>query len=260
MSRTTENLYIRGVRVERVIAAIDNRLRAQNLERVPDAERARVERKSDVVRIGLRRDGRWITIADDRGFSGFAQHSDGDLDGWGRDLSRDLDRSVLAIWTWDGESLVIATRWKRGKRRARLELPRDIRRGEGGRPYAPAKVLWPWLPKKEREAILRDGIALVEPPTGTGYSGLDKLLEEFDDVDADEEADAAEDEAGQIYVPLETSVGALGAAAGMANSFFSPWDKQEGDRQLLFRPILVSSGTAFTAPGDRAGVRRADDA
>lgn len=234
MSRTTENLHVRGVRVERVITAVEKRLRAQGFERVPEVERARVERTDpNLLRIGLRREGPWTSVADPRGFGSFGHAADGDLDGWGRDLSRELDRSVLAIWTWDGEGCVIATRWKRGKKRGSLELPGHARRGDDGRPRAPAKVLWPWLPKKEREAILRDGIALVARATGTGDAELDELLEGFDDL---ERLDAEyEVEGGEVVVPLETSVGAIGAAVGLATPTFSPWDEGEGDRELLFR-------------------------
>jgi hypothetical protein len=247
MSRTTENLHVRGVRVARVIGAIERYLATQGYERVPDTERARAERTvPDLLRIGLRRERRWTTIADERGFGGFGQHADGDLEGWGRALSRELDRSVLAIWTWDGESAVTATRWKRGKRRGSLELLRDATRGADGKPRAPAKVLWPWLPKKERDGILRDGIALVEKSTSTstststGDAALDALLEDFDDVDDESESESEDaDEDGDddvVYVPLETSVGAIGRAIGIEEPILDPCDERDGDAQLLFRP------------------------
>jgi hypothetical protein len=174
---------------------------------------------------------------------GLGQLADGDLEGWGRALSRELDRSVLAIWTWDGESSVSVTRWKRGKKRGSFELLRDATRGADGKPRAPAKVLWPWLPKKEREAILRDGIPLVEKAPGTGDAELDALLEGFDEGDADESADE-EGEDGLLWVSLETSLAAIGAAVGLEDPTLNPYDDEDGDTQLLFRPKRGSVGDA----------------
>lgn len=236
MSRTTENLYVRGVRTQRVVAAIEKRLRAEGLVRVSDGERAAVERtEPNLLRIAVRRDGPWVSIADARGFGGFAQAADGDLEGWGRDLSRELDRSVLTIWTWDGEGFVTATRYKRGKKRGTLELPGAAKRGDDGVPRAPAKMLWPWLPKKSRAAILRDGFAVVESrPAGTGDAELDALLEGFDD---DEDDDlVADGDDGQVYVPMETCVSALGAAIGMTNPRLNPYDDDDDAQELQFRP------------------------
>jgi len=235
MSRTTENLYVRGVRTQRVVAAIEKRLRAEGLVPVSDGERAAVERtEPNVLRIAIRRDGLWIGIADPRGFGGFAQAADGDLEGWGRDLSRELDRSVLTIWTWDGEGFVTATRYKRGKKRGTLELPGAAKRGDDGVPRAPAKILWPWLPKKSRDASLRDGFAVVERQTGTGDPELDALLEGFDDDDGNDDELVADGDDGEVYVPMETCVSALGAAIGMTNPGLNPYD--EDAQELLFRP------------------------
>jgi hypothetical protein len=229
VSHTTENLHVRGVGLPRVIAAIEKRLGTHRFERVPDRERARAEKSgAELLRVTLRRDGAWTTIA----------LVDEDLEAWGEHLSRELDRSVLTIWTWDGESSVIATRWKRGKKKGRLDLLQEAYRGDDGRARAPAKVLWPWLPKEERAALLLAGIPLVDRATGagTGDRELDKLLDGFDDVEASEVVDAdAPDVDDAVYVPLETSVHAIGAAVGMANPLVNPWDEAEGDLQLVFR-------------------------
>jgi len=241
MSRTAENLYVRGCKIERVVAAVEKRLRGKGLVRVADSERAAVERtEPELLRIALRRDGPWIAVADSRGFGGFGQRADGDLEGWGRDLSRELDRSVLTIWTWDGEGFVTATRYKREKKRGALELPRAARRGDDGVPRAPAKILWPWLPKSTREASLRDGFALVERATGTGDAELDALLEGFDDDvgDAGEEDEevVADGDDGAVHVSMDTCVAALGAAIGLTNPSLNPHDDEEA-QELLFKPV-----------------------
>lgn len=232
MSRTTETLHVYGVRIQRVRVAVESHLSARGFEPIPEIERARAERlEPQIIRIGLRREGKWTTIADARGASGFGRYAvDGDLEGWGRLLSRELDRSVLAIWTWDGEASLIATRYKRGKRRGRLELLDQAWRGEDGRPRAPAKVFWPWLPKNERETIVRDGIPLAKHRTNTGDAELDDLLDGFDDVD-----DLATDDDDLVYVPLETAVAAIGAAVGMKNPALNPWELEDGDEELVFR-------------------------
>lgn len=146
--------------------------------------------------------GNDTTIADAEGFSGFGERNEGDLDGWAKSLSRALPHSVLAIWTWDGESSVVATRWKKGTQRAQLTLLQEAYRGGDGKPRAPAKVLWPWLPPERRAAILRDGVALVEPTPAftTGDAEIDELLGGFDDDHTDD------DDGEHVYVPLETSV------------------------------------------------------
>jgi hypothetical protein len=145
---------------------------------------------------------------------------------------------VLAIWTWDGEASVVLTRWKRGKQRAKLTLLNDAFRGSDGIPRAPAKVLWPWLPREQREAVLGDGVRLVEPSAAasTGDEELDALLEDFDEADR-VDVDAGASDGAIVYVPLETSVAALGAAVGIVQPFLDPLSLGEGDQELLFRPM-----------------------
>jgi hypothetical protein len=237
MSRTTENLHVRGVRLARVVAAVESRLRSQRFARVPES---RVKPTDSVVKIVLRREGKWTTIADPRGFGGFGAHGDGDIDGWGRHLSRELDRSVLAMWTWDGEQSLIATRWKRGEMKDRLELLRDAHRDDDGVPRAPAQALWPWLPKRDREALLRDGFPLVMRARATGDVELDKLLEGFEDVDVGGDEDEKEGEgvgADPIHIPLETCVHAIGAAVGLKNPALDPHVEEDGVVILVFSAL-----------------------
>ena len=80
---------------------------------------------------------------------------------------------------------------------------------------------------------------LVEPATGTGDAELDALFEEFDDVDEQNDESDEEGEDGFLYVLLETSVAAIGAAVGMKDPALNPYDEREGDTVLLFRPKSV---------------------
>jgi hypothetical protein len=140
MSRTTESLHVRGVPVGRVIHAIEDHLRAQGAERIFDAQREDAAGSvTNLVRIVVRRDGRWTTFADSRG-SGRPAASN--LDDWAESLSRALDRSVLAVFTWDGEGYVTATRWKRGRKRGAIATPHaeedvddDVPDGPDGQVY-----------------------------------------------------------------------------------------------------------------------------
>ncbi len=109
---------------------------------------------------------------------------DTDIHTRGEQLSRALGRSVLTIWTWDGEAAVRATRWKRGASYGSLNLLDEAYRGPDGRPYASAKIFWPWLPRDRRDVILAQGIALVTPAgEPTGDPEVDALLAGFDEAD-----------------------------------------------------------------------------
>jgi hypothetical protein len=220
MSHTTESVHVRGVRLSRVVAAVESFLGVNGFVRVPDDKRAHAERiEPSLERITLRRDGAWITLADNR---------ENTLEGWGRHLSGVLARSVLTIHTWDGEQTVAVVRWKDGNRKKALSLLSQAFRGPDGRPRAPSRVLWPWLAKERRDTILREGVLLVEPMTRTGDDDLDELLEGFDEADGEL--------TGEIYVPLETTVEALGHAIGLSRPFLNPWSPEEGDLELVFRP------------------------
>ena len=153
MAHTTGTVHVRGVLTSRLLAAVDAHLGAQGLVRLPGGEAAaRAERAAPALRrIALRRDGRWLTLAD----------ADVDaLDAWGEALSSALARSVLTLWTWDGEASVVAKRWKRGRLRATLTLLQEAYAGDDGRPRAPAGVLSPWLARAAKAAFLREGLLL----------------------------------------------------------------------------------------------------
>lgn len=97
-------------------------------------------------------------------------------------------------------------------------------------------MLWPWLPREKRDAILASGIKLVAPSGGgTGDAELDTLLEGFNDADRSESLSDDGDE-DFVYVPLETSVRAIAAAVGLSRPFVDPWSPAKDDETLLFRP------------------------
>jgi hypothetical protein len=200
-------------------------MNALGFVRVADDERAEIERHDPSIRrLALRRDGRWLTFSD-----GGDEH---DIDAWGEHLSRALGRSVLAIWTWDGEASVVATRWKNGTARSVLSLLREAYR-KNAFAYAPAAVLSPWLPPTRRAAMLRQGIKLVTPSGGsTGDEELDAMLEDFDDADRLESEVIDED---HVFVSEDVSVAAIGAMVGIAHPFLDPWEPHDGDEELIFR-------------------------
>lgn len=202
--------------------------------RVGNRERARVERtEPHLRRLALRRDGNWLTFADSASRASFGEALS-ELDAWGEHLSRVLSRSVLAIWTWDGEASVRVTRWKKGKARCVLSLLHDAYRGADAFVYAPARVLWPWLPPDRRDAILREGVKLVTPSGGsTGDAEVDALLEGFDDADR-LASEGVDDE--HVFVSEGVSVAALSAAVGMRDPFLDPSEPRDEDAELLFRP------------------------
>jgi hypothetical protein len=225
MSHTTETLHVRGVRRARLLGAITERMSTLGFVRVAEPDRADVERHdASTRRLALRRDGKWLTFSD-----GGDEH---DIDAWGEHLSRALGRSVLAIWTWDGEASVVATRWKNGTARTVLSLLREAYRKDDFA-YAPAAVLRPWLPPAQRDAMIRAGIKLVTPSGGgTGDDELDALLEDFDDDDR-LETKLVED--GHVFVSEDVSVAAIGATVGIARPFLNPWEPHDGDEELIFR-------------------------
>ncbi len=201
-------------------------------------ERASLERvEPNLRRLALRRDGAWLTFADEAGFDRRTLRADpptADIDAWGEYLSRALDRSVLTVWTSESEASVRATRWKRGKTRGRLTLLDQAYRGPDGFPYAPSKVLWPWLPRARREQLLASGIKLVTPSGGsTGDPELDALLEGFDESDH-VESDGGDEDDGGVFVSEDISVRAIGAAIGMTRPLLNPSFLDEADEALVF--------------------------
>jgi hypothetical protein len=237
MSHTTETIHVRGVRRARLLRAIVERMSRLGFTPVPPEQRSRIEgSERNLRRLALRRDKKWLTLADSGGFDRRHEERvrDASIEAWGQYLSRALDRSVLTIWTWDGEAAVRATRWKRGKRRGVVSLLGDAYRGADGLPYAPAKIFWPWLPPARRSAILARGIPLVTPAgEGTGDPELDALLEGFDDADLAESA-PEDDDGDLVFVEERIAVAGLGGAVGMRNPFLDPWDPADEDEELLF--------------------------
>jgi hypothetical protein len=235
MSQITESLHIRAFSGPKLEALVKDFLLEQGFEYVEPADRARVERtEPELRRIALRRDGRWWTLADSASYG--RPQPGGAMEAWASHISSVTGRAVLALWTWDGEACVTATRWKRGRVKAKLELLRDAFRDEAGVPRAPAKVLWSWLTPEQRERLLTDGVKLVEPAArpDTGDADLDALLDSFDDDER-----AAHHELGDgdaIYVPIDTSVAALCAPVGIGDPFVDPWEPEAGDVAMVFKP------------------------
>lgn len=234
MSQITESLHIRAFSGERLRALVTDFLRRQGFEPLGPADRARVEGAApEVRRVVLRRDGRWWTLADSAAYGRLRL---GAMDAWAEHISGVTGRAVLTLWTWDGEACVTATRWKRGRVKARLELPREAFRDGAGVPRAPAKVLWSWLTPAQRDVLLADGVKLVEPAPrpDTGDPELDALLDTFDDDER-----AAHHELGEraaIRVPVDTSVAALCAPIGITDPFLDPWEPERRDVSMLFVP------------------------
>ena len=154
------------------------------------------------------------------------------VESWGKNLSGLLDRSILTIWS-DVQSRLLMKRWRRGKLRTTLTLLEDAFPGPDGLAWAPAKVLFPWLPPAKREALLHGGIRLVEPPTATGDDELDHLLNRFDDLDR---AETEIGEGGDVeFIPLDVAVRAITATAGLTRPWLHPWDPDpEGADMMLF--------------------------
>lgn len=188
----------------------------------------------------LRKRGAWCSMLDVDGYDPRRPAGDAELQLWAEELSLQLEVSVLALFTWDGEASVSATRWRHGRRRAALELLRDAYRDEHGVARAPARVFWPWLPRETRAPLLRAGIALVKPAVGsTGDAELDALLEGFaeaDDVPADFEDESEwrdEDDDDDVFVSEEISLAGIGAAIHL-HPWLTPSDVDADVHELTF--------------------------
>lgn len=234
MSQTTETLHVRGITRARFLDAVFARMKEQGWTHVPGPE-GFDPTDPEVRRLVMRRDGKWLTLADGAGFDRRMDTygPENEIQGWGEQLSRALGRSVLTIWTWDGEAAVRATRWKRGTSRGSLNLLQEAYRGPDGHPYASAKIFWPWLPRERRDAILAKGIKLVEPGgEPTGDAELDELLAGFDDADGAEVSE--DDDPDHVFVDESISVPALARAVGMRHPLLNPWMPDDGDEELVF--------------------------
>jgi hypothetical protein len=228
MSHTTEALYLRGTTKARVEEAIVKVMDKAGFERLAYAEDAGVR---PVRRLLLRRSGAWLCFADEKSddrMKGLLAPPV--IDAWGRVLSQILSRSVLVVWTWDGEASLRATRYKRGKVRGNLSLLDQLYRDSKGQVRAPAKVFWPWLPRGERAQILGDGIAMDYAASSTGDPELDNLIAGFRDDLGDDPGDGE-----SIYVGLDTSIPALANAIALRRPFIShPFDHAKPRDDLLF--------------------------
>jgi hypothetical protein len=233
MSFTSGTIHLRGVARSRVLSTIAGVLGARGLVRVRPSEQGSID-PTRLRRIALRKEGSWLTLADSDGFGGPEEAARQSVERWGKDLSSVIDRSVLTIGS-DARSRLDMKRWRRGKLRTTLTLLQDAYRGPDGLAWAPAKVLFPWLPPTRRDALLRGGIRLVEPPTATGDEEVDRLLEGFDDLDR---ADTEIGEDGEVeFTPLDVAVRAITATVGLTRPWLHPWDPdpEGGDMALLFQ-------------------------
>jgi predicted DNA-binding WGR domain protein len=239
MSRTTGSLHIRKFPRSRLVAIVTSLLEGEGLAPAPS--------KAASVRVVLRRDGDFWSVASTQWYSGFARSPTGDVGDWGKRISALTGRAVLTIWTWDGEASVVATRWKRGVAKAELTLLDQAFRGDDGIPRAPARVLWPWLDRRVRPRVLKEGIALLAPSAEvvTGDAELDALLAGFDD-DEELEVEDSVDEAGEVFVSEDTSVCAIAAAIGMKDPLFDPWGERKGDVVLSFARKGAATAPART--------------
>lgn len=201
MSTTTETTYVRGTTSARLLSSIEARFAGYELHATHVVDNPFTDPEPELPagarQVAIARKGSWFALQSDA-------HEE--LDIWGAALSKHLARSVLTLFTWDGEATVAAQRWKNGVVRVELELLRDAYRGADGRARASAKVLWPWLAKAERKKILRSGIVLSDQP----------------DVDGDD-----------IFVTEDDSSSALLRAIGAPEQ--QPWYTR-GALKLVFVP------------------------
>jgi hypothetical protein len=196
MSRTTETSYVHGTTSTKLLSALEAMMPGFELTAtrpMGDPFGDQPELPDGARQLVVARSGKWFAVASDRV---------DEINAWGRGLSKSIGRSVLTVFTWDAEPSVVAERWKAGISRVRLELLDDAYRGADGRPYAPAKVLWPWLPKDKRG----DGVKLSKRRT---------------------------DDGGIVFASLEDSVPALLRAIGAPVTY--PWHARES-LVLVFLP------------------------
>lgn len=221
MSHTTATVHVRGIRLRRLLDAVMQRMRQQGYRETAAADAER--------QLLIRKEGAWCTLVDTAG-------QEAELEAWGEDLSRLLGRSVLTLWTSDVEPCLVATRWKHGARRSRLDLPDDAYRDQHSSPRAPARVLWPWFAPTRRSTILRAGVALASPLGGaTGDAELDALL---DDLQEEEEEatpinDIEEDE-DFVDVDQNVALASVGATVGL-RPWLDPRNPGPRTRVLSFR-------------------------
>ena len=180
MSTTTECVYVRGTTAKRLRRAILDTMRARGLAFHGERQQGNPFTESPPPRppqareVSILRHGRWFAIQS-------AALDEVDL--WGKALSTSLERSVLAVWTWDGEAVLVASRWKGGVVRLKLQLPRERHRDGKGALRAPARVLRPWLAPASRAKVLREGILLRDAIPGA-EDDQDEFVSEEESLDA----------------------------------------------------------------------------
>lgn len=141
MATPTETMYVRGTTSARMLAALETIMNEAGFElhgtRLSGKAKPAPEGARGIV---LLRRGRWFAVASDRRK---------ELEAWGRALSEQLARSVLTVVA-DGESAVLAHRWRDGESRAKVKFVDDSPRG------GLSKLLGPWLGAERRTATLPD--------------------------------------------------------------------------------------------------------
>jgi len=159
MPTTTETALVWGTTSTKLLLAIDELLPGFALHSTHAMGDPIVDPEPDLPanarQVPIARKGSWFSVGTEQL---------GNLDACGKKLSKSLGRSVLTVGTSDDEASLWAKRWKHGRVLAELALLEEVYRGPGGRPRAPAKVLWPWLPKNARTTVLREGIQLSAKP------------------------------------------------------------------------------------------------
>jgi len=159
MPTTTETALVWGTTSTKLLLAIDELLPGFALHSTQAMGNPFVDPEPDFPantrQVPIARKGSWFSVGTEQL---------GNLDVCGKKLSKSLGRSVLTVGTSDDEASLWAKRWKHGRVLAELALLEEAYRGPGGRPRAPAKALWPWLPKSARTTILREGIQLSAKP------------------------------------------------------------------------------------------------
>lgn len=155
MPTTTETALVWGTTSTKLLRAIDELLPGFVLHSTHAMGNPFVDPEPELPararQVPIARKGSWFSVGTEQL---------GTLDVCGKKLSKTLGRSVLTVGTSDDEASLWAKRWKHGRVLAELTLLAEAYRGPGDRPHAPAKVLWPWLPKNARTKILREGIQL----------------------------------------------------------------------------------------------------
>lgn len=146
MSGAAVTVHVRGVARDAVIEAALARLAAEGWVRLEAPARTEPE----VRRVVVHQEGGWISLS---------ETEIDDPDPWGKSLSRALGVPVLGVWAWEDEDVVILTVFGKGRRGARLELPRALRRARRGLRRVNVDALVAFIPEVSRDRV-KDGLVL----------------------------------------------------------------------------------------------------